>query len=291
MSRQYPIVSRAPWCFHFANWLTRHGLRGGHRIQLLARSLGWLNCIVRYAVDDFHSLDVPLFREANCWTRRDIMGYESQAIAYIAKTVNADDAPVTLIDCGADIGTFSVLCAARVRRLERIIAFEPNSEANSILRDNITRLAIAAQHFSCAVSDFRGKAELRTPAYDLSDHGKFIVPSPSGSIEVIRLDDLSLPSHGTTVIKIDVEGEELKVIRGALQTLRNATKAVIVFEANRSVVTRTGVDPVECMRLLGSVRDWDYSVTEYRGHSITFDRPFFDQVPGASYNIGCVTRR
>ena len=74
----------------------------------------------------------------------------------------------------------------------------------------------------------------------------------------------------------------------ALETLRRAPGFAVGFEAHRDVVSRTGVDPIECIRLLQSIHPVRIQVAEDRGAHIDLERPFFDQVNRLKvYNVVC----
>ena len=127
-----------PWSLRIASWLTKNHLRGAHRTISIARRFGWLNVVAEYQLTEHVKLDVPLYREANCWTKDDIDAYETEVIGFVRSTCQQVGGSVTLVDCGADIGTFSVLCAAQIPQIQRIVAFEPNSDAYSVLSDNLS---------------------------------------------------------------------------------------------------------------------------------------------------------
>ena len=95
------------------------------------------------------------------------------------------------------------------------------------------------------------------------------------------------------LLKIDVEGEEERVVCGALQTLQNARDFVVVFEAHPRVAARTGSDPSAILRLLMSVRPIDVTIAELPHLQIDPEAPFFDQL-GAQRsticNLICVSR-
>ena len=76
---------------------------------------------------------------------------------------------------------------------------------------------------------------------------------------------------------------------GGWMGLRRMTVGFAVgFEAHRDVVSRTGVDPSECIRLLQSIRPVRIQVAEDRGARIDPERPFFDQVRALKvYNVVC----
>jgi FkbM family methyltransferase len=281
------LIGGAPWHFRLAKYLIDHQVRGGYRLIDTARKLGWLNVIARYPLDNGVTVDVPLYRVENPWSERDIREYEDSGLSFLTEALGRRPGPVTLVDCGADIGLFSVLLASRGVDLARVVAFEPNLEAFPILKKNVARLPRGECH-AAAVSDFSGQAELRSPRPGTSGHARFIVPSPKGDIPVMRVDDLEVDPRHNLLLKIDVEGAELNVLRGAVRALSAADWFVVFFEAHPKVVRRTGIDPTECMRLLRSVRPCRFVIDELPEVQLVDDRPFFEQVPERIYNVVCL---
>jgi FkbM family methyltransferase len=282
------LAYRPPWHFRVAKYLIHHHLLGGYRLLDTFGKLGWLDLIVRYRLTDRVTFDVPLYRAENLWSEQDLQSYESEAIASLAEAVRERTEPVTFVDCGADIGLCSALLAARCPNLERVVAIEPNPQAFPILVENIKRLPLAGESHLAAVSDFSGQADLRKPRPEMSEHALFIVPTAAGSVKVTRVDDLELAPQHALVLKIDVEGEELSVLRGAVRSLSEAAWFAVLFEAHSGVMARTGIDPMECMRLLCSVRGCRFRVAEAPEIELAEDRPFFEQVSRRICNVVCL---
>ena len=88
----------------------------------------------------------------------------------------------------------------------------------------------------------------------------------------------TFPADGSLVIKIDVEGFEINVLRGAVATLARVPNWIVVFEAHREASTRTGIDPRECLRLLNGIRSCEALVGERPDIRLDFEQPYFDQV-------------
>jgi FkbM family methyltransferase len=268
-------------------FMVRHGYPGGWRLLDLVRRLGIVKKPICIPVPGGF-LDVPLHRECQTdWDESYVLQYEKAFVDALVSAAASLPGSIALVDCGADIGTLSVLLAGRVPRLSRIIAFEPNEEAFPFLESNLRRLSLPAVARAAAVSDFRGRARLDSTDLDRSDSAKFIVADPAGAVTVERVDGLGI--GGTSVIlKVDVEGAEIDVLRGALETLRAAPAFVVGFEAHREVATRTGIDPIECVRLLESVRPIRVAAAEEPGAHIDSRRPFFEQVGALKvYNLVC----
>ena len=271
-------LNHAPWLFRAASFLIEHRIRGGDRLVDWASRLGVMNCRVRYPLSSRVSLDVPLYRPDNQWSRNEVVGYESKLIGLVSRLANPLPGPVRLIDCGADIGTVSALLTSRCPALTELWALEPNPVAFEVLQGNIKRLPLRGHACRVAVCDFTGRGRLQRSTTDPSDHAMFLAPAADGDIEVIRIDDLNVPTDGSLVIKIDVEGFEINVLRGAVATLGRVSNWIVVFEAHREVCTRTGIDPRECLRLLNGIRPIAALIGERPDLRLDFERPYFEQV-------------
>jgi FkbM family methyltransferase len=281
------VLSRPPWHFRLAAYLTRNHLRGGTRIIDTARKLGWLDRLVRYQLSPSVSLQVPLYRDANAWDEQEVLEYEAAFIACMGSAIRELPGPVALYDCGADIGIFAVRMVASCPNLQRVTAFEPLPAAHEVLARNLEGLPIPAEARCAAVSDFSGHGRMQSPDFDASDHARFLVAASDGTV-VHRIDDFSV-SEGTCVaLKVDVEGAELNVLHGAREVLERAPGFVVGFEAHRKVVDRTGVDPNECIELLQTIRPCSVTLSEAPEVHWNSAQPFFSQLPGRPVcNVVC----
>jgi len=288
MSTKNPIP--APWHFRLAKALIRRGWRGPGLWIRLSHALGLLNRRARYRLSRDVTIDVPLSRPECWWDEVEVRQYEAALIETVASALSARPRPWRLVDCGADIGLFSALLTARAGPLEEVIAFEPNEPAYRLLRGNVSRLPGGGTAWLAGVSDFRGSGRLEAPDVERSEHARFLVPAAEGTMPVVTLDDLELAAPGTLVLKLDIEGGELAALRGAAATLRRAANWIVVFEAHRDVAARTGIDPVECLRLIQAIRPCTTHVAECAGIEVTAERPFFDQLIDAKIvNVVCTS--
>jgi FkbM family methyltransferase len=166
-----------------------------------------------------------------------------------------------VLDIGANRGFVTVALAELVGRSGQVVAFEPNSA----LLPNLRRTAAAlpqARVLPYAVSDVTGEAVLHVPEmsevaslsaeYAKRDCGR-AEPSPCA---VRRLDDLVASGEvpRPDFVKVDVEGAELLVFRGARATLDREDAPTLVFESNvYAAPMATGCPAPEVTRFLGEL--------------------------------------
>jgi len=251
--------------------LDRKGIRGSTRATRLLQKFVRP---VKYSLGRDISVLFPLSRTA--WGPLDIENYEAAFVRYYSSAISSMDGPVTHLDIGADIGLFTLKVLAQCSNIEVVRAFEPGHEACDWLRRNLAALAIPAEATEAAVSNFRGRGVLRTPPG--GDHAAcFLDPDPSGQIDVCRIDDLGIRA-ARLAMKIDVEGGEMNVLLGAESTIRAASRFVIGLEAHPDVLSRTGIDTSECLRLL---RDWGGRafLAAENGITLDADTPVFSVLP------------
>lgn len=255
----FRTISGAPLLLRLARTMTRWRIRGGSRLEGLLEQLGILDVIVQYRLDRDVNFSVPLFRTDTCWDQKDVEDYEKRLIDLFCRFLEPL-CDVVLFDCGADIGTFSALVCSHTSQVARVIAFEPNPDVSIFMKQNLSQLNVPAEAIIKAVGCCSGTGRLEIPDYDQSDHARFLVPG-DGSLEIVTLDSLGVRG-GDVAIKIDVEGGELEVLKGAIETIKSARKCVISVEAHPRVARRTKRDPIECLRFLQSLRPFDFVIAE-----------------------------
>jgi FkbM family methyltransferase len=260
------IVTGAPLFLRLARTMTRWRIRGGNRLVGIFGQLGMLNVVAQYRLGRGVSFNVPLFRADTCWDQRDMEDYEKQLIHSFCRLLEPLFDAV-LFDCGADIGTFSALVCSQTSRVSRVIAFEPNPDVAGFMKRNLSQLQIPSRAITKAVGSFMGTGRLEVPDYDKSDHARFLVPG-DGPLQVVTIDSLGVRG-GDVAIKIDVEGGELEVLKGAAETIASARRCVITVEANPRVALRTKRDPVECLRFLQSMRPFSFLIAETEESPLT----------------------
>lgn len=142
------------------------------------------------------------------------------------------------VDAGANLGYFSLAMAQAVGPSGRVDAFEPVPPTYERLAAGARANRYAQLHTHAhALGAETGEAEIAWDprvAGSASLHGE---GPQRAAIAVRRLDDLDLPPPA--VIKLDVEGHELAVVRGARETIA-AARPALVFELNARMAAAAG---------------------------------------------------
>jgi FkbM family methyltransferase len=140
------------------------------------------------------------------------------------------------VDVGANIG-YHALYVASVFPGARVVAFEPNPVVRAQLQHNAALCGFANVEISgAAVSDRAGAARLfgqRARAYNRGNSSLRRNPDlgtryDQVDVEVVTL-DTALAGQRVRVIKIDTEGHEYEVLRGAGRLIEEQ-RPVILFE-------------------------------------------------------------
>jgi len=193
------------------------------------------------------------------------------------------------VDVGANIGTISYYLSKYCRENH---AFEINPQ----IAEKLRRAGLAnTKVYEMGLSDARGSARLRVPlagfgavfgnatieaSNDLDGRAVAVQELP-----VARLDDFDLKDVG--LIKIDVEGHELAVLRGAMATLERERPSLIIEIVERmngqafAEINRLTADfSYGCYRLNGNALVPIAAIEDRRG-----DNDFYFLQPAIADNI------
>jgi FkbM family methyltransferase len=181
---------------------------------------------------------------------------ELQILLMIAKISNL------FCDVGANIG-FYTLASSRVNLNLKILCFEPNKLVVKSLENNLMNNSskISTSNitiFPTALGEFEVKnAELFVPIGSGSGAGslKNLHPDEGATeilnIEIVSLDSILVNEPLFDLMKIDVEGFELSVLKGALQTIERF-KPTIFIELLRKWMKPFGDAPQDVVELLAT---------------------------------------
>jgi FkbM family methyltransferase len=172
---------------------------------------------------------------------------------------------MTFVDVGANVGYFSVLAAFLVGWGGRIIAFEAMPSTYELLAKNVivNWMTTFTTTENIALHSDARRLKFYVRKYYHGNSSLADVSHEEGrlydDIEEIEVDALPLDEYlwrnpaRPDVIKVDVEGAELQVFRGARQTLSANPDVIVMCEWSQDQIRTARDDPAEL-------------VDELRGH-------------------------
>lgn len=128
-----------------------------------------------------------------------------------------------VLDVGAHKGAFTAL--ARCHRAKRVCAFEPTAKNFTALkRHRVLGDEGSVAVYNLALSDWRGNAKIRCSTVNSGGHSLSYYWNDGWDeyVRVAPLDDFYsefATRYNPLFLKIDTEGEELKILIGATRTL------------------------------------------------------------------------
>jgi FkbM family methyltransferase len=165
---------------------------------------------------------------------------EVEQTASLVATLKEGD---VFFDVGANVGYYSLLASRLVGATGRVIALEPSVRNVALLHRHVTmngasniRVVPAACADRFSIATFSAGENFATGHISESDAAGAIVPT-------VTVDALTQASAAPNVIKIDVEGAEVEVLRGASETL--ARSAPVIYLSVHSSDLRS-----RCLALL-----------------------------------------
>jgi FkbM family methyltransferase len=150
-----------------------------------------------------------------------------------------------VFECGGHHGCTAVVLSQWVGATGKVFTFEPHPRNAEILRQNLALNNIHnATLRQCAVGAAHGSVAMRDVSNSCVEMTNS-APAP-GDVDVIKLDDLR--NERPTVLKIDVEGFEVEVLKGAAEVLK--TRPKLAIEVHTDVLRRYGTSVEELLSYL-----------------------------------------
>jgi len=252
---RYLEKAREMW--HF--FKTQEGFRRAPVLTLFRSASWYWRCLLRMAT----ALELPRWKVRMFFpAQRKGFGkfiyafreYYEPELAYLEKILSPGG---VFVDVGANFGVYALVASKLVGETGRVLAFEPTAQSFATLQQNI-----ALNHFSnvgafqVALAQTVGKSWLYHARDPVGNSlGKDPLWRDEGEeVQTEALDNL-LGEKGVErvdAIKIDVEGAEELVLRGAVKCLTTQSP-IIIFEFNPGCAARLGLLPYGARDFLQSL--------------------------------------
>lgn len=188
------------------------------------------------------------------------LDHDQYALPIILNHIKTGD---VVVDAGAFIGDHTIAYLRTVGESGKVLAFEPNPKAYECLIRNCPM----AHCFNSGLGD---KEEFITIEQSENAGASHLSSNTNGSISVVTLDSYSLKR--LDFFKIDVEGYELKALKGARETI-SQHKPKMWIEINKSALAKQNTKQED---IFGFLSEFGYKIDAY---------PDFSQ---DQYDILCV---
>ena len=158
-----------------------------------------------------------------------------------------------MLDIGAHIGVHS-FAAASIPGV-KVVSFEPMPDSVLALHRTIRRSTRNIEVIPLALGEAKGRLDLRSsPKWGVHDAGvrsAFNTGPVVGDVPVVPFDDWNKTRNlKPNLVKIDVEGLELAVIRGMTSLLKKHPPSILVVELKDSLLAQAGTSRTKVIETL-----------------------------------------
>jgi FkbM family methyltransferase len=199
--------------------------------------------------------------------------YEQPEVRFFMRSCRSE---MIFVDIGANVGLYSGLAMHLTSPSGRIVALEPHAESREFLHRTLTnnqkKVGVQASKFVIvedAASDVDGQVQLFINDKNKGDHRLYdaglhdrIVPIYARTLDNILY---GLEIDEINYLKIDVQGYEVKVIRGAREIFRKSSHLIILTEFWPKGIRNAKDEPLE---LLCTLAEQGFALFDLRGHKL-----------------------
>lgn len=218
-------------------FIAQHPLTKDHKAQAMVRWLRW-QLASRVSRS---SLTVPFVNQTRLLVRSGMTGatgniycglHEFEDMGFLMHFLRPDD---FFVDVGANIGAYSILAAASGAK---VLSFEPVPSSFAALLDNIhlnrmgSRIDARPHAIGGSPGVLRMTADTDTTNRALSAGEHYT--GETVEVDLVTLDQALKDMPVPALIKIDVEGFEMEVLKGAGSLLARPEVEALIIEVNGS---------------------------------------------------------
>ncbi|RUS65191.1 FkbM family methyltransferase [Pseudorhodobacter sp. E13] len=196
---------------------------------------------------DFSDYCIHAFKDGDYISQKLLAGVDwAEGICRIAKLFLAGEENPIILDVGANLGSFALKIGSQLRGAAEVVAFEPQPMIFYHLCSGIVmnKLSNVRAH-NIALGDYDGMIEVPTSVSGTScnygavslnpeinaKRGWSVAPAAPlhGTVPIHKLDSMNIPGK-IGFMKLDVEGFESAVLRGAEGTLEHSNFPPMLVE-------------------------------------------------------------
>lgn len=167
--------------------------------------------------------------------------YEKEISQFVIDNICEGD---NIVDVGANIGFFTLLFGKIVGETGYVYAFEPELNNFKLLKQNVNENKFHnIEIIQKVVSEKKGKIKFVIEDTSVSHYVVSDLNQPDKKNNIIELDSVTLDNYITKpikLIKIDVEGHEIKVLNGMKSLIKQNKDLSLIIEFNIFTQRRAG---------------------------------------------------
>jgi FkbM family methyltransferase len=215
-------------------------------------------------------------------------GHERVELDWCKRWLKLDQTPQSVIDCGANIGYFSAVLAQRCA-LDKILAIEGNRRTAKLCQTTFDILSLPNSYVVESV-------------LSESSEDYYVIPNKPGlepwqsAVKVtakvndshVTTLDQAILDHGInpSLIKIDCEGSETLILKGASDTLKSIRPAFMI-ECNDSALRLAGTCRQELFAILKEKHYKLFHLASFTGF-YPFGLEIDDDFPSSEFNFAAI---
>jgi FkbM family methyltransferase len=177
--------------------------------------------------------------------------YESHVTRVVREVLRSGD---TFVDVGANLGFFTAMAASLVGATGRVVAIEPMDKNLQLIHAAVRRNRfLQVEIMPYAVSDLPGQVMMSTGVG--TSNGQIVGSVEDASTlplfaQAKKLDDLLSKLPSLDVLKIDIEGYELRALRGFEVGLARHRPLLLTEFHPKCMRENAGIEPAEYVAFL-----------------------------------------
>ncbi|WP_017300727.1 FkbM family methyltransferase [Nodosilinea nodulosa] len=215
-------------------------------------------------------------------------GHEKVELNWCDRWLKLDQSAQSVIDCGANIGYFSAMLAQRCF-LDKVLAIEGNRHTAKLCQATFDILNLQNSQVIEAIL-----AENSEEHYHISDkpglepwQNAVRVTPEASNIHTTTLDQVILDSGvNPSLVKIDCEGSETLILKGANYTLESLRPAFMI-ECNDTALETAGTNRKELFGLLRKNHYKLFHLASFTGF-YPFGLEVQDNFPSSEFNFAAI---
>jgi FkbM family methyltransferase len=183
----------------------------------------------------------------------------------------------SFLDCGAHVGLYSILAGYAAGETGRIVSMEPNPQTARLLRANLSRQGLGrARVLEAAGWSIPGRLDFSPEQAGRAAYSH-VAGSPSKhtvTVSATTLTEVAKEFQGRpcTLAKIDTEGAEIEVLRGASEAVSAGGYPLLMVEFNEHNLRALGETTENLFSLLASL---GYQMHRFNPETLRLDPAAF----------------